>query len=74
MKDKYESYTKEQLIEELRKVGKKKKYGLVWEEEKTKEKFEKEAEGKLPVLVEDKKREIKTDFNKPTHILIEGDN
>jgi len=47
---------------------------LVWEEEKTKEKFEADAEGKLPVLVEDKKREIKTDTDKPTHILIEGDN
>jgi adenine-specific DNA-methyltransferase len=46
----------------------------VWEEEKTKEKFEDDAEGKLPVLVEDKKREIKTDPDKPTHILIEGDN
>jgi len=36
--------------------------------------FEAEADGKLPVLVEDKKREIKTDSKKPTHILIEGDN
>lgn len=73
-KDKYEKYTREQLIEELRKLGKRKKYGLVWEEERTEEKFEKEAEGKLPVLVEDKKREIITDTEKPTHILIEGDN
>ena len=73
-KDKYENYTKEQLIEELKKLSKRKKYGLVWEEEKTKEKFEADAEGKLPVLVEDKKREIKTDADKPTHILIEGDN
>jgi len=47
---------------------------LVWGEEKTKEKFEADVEGKLPVLVEDKKREIKTDADKPTHILIEGDN
>ncbi|MCX5720089.1 MAG: hypothetical protein NT055_09090, partial [Nitrospirae bacterium] len=27
-----------------------------------------------PVLVEDKKKEIKTDADKPTHILIESDN
>lgn len=73
-KDKYENYTHSQLIAELKKLSKRKKYGLVWEEEKTKEKFEAEAEGKLPVLVEDKKREIKTDETKPTHILIEGDN
>ncbi len=80
-KTNYENYTREQLIAELKKLSKRKKYGLVWEEEKTKEKFEAEAEGKLPVLVEDKKREIKTDSDlpagqtgKPTHILIEGDN
>jgi adenine-specific DNA-methyltransferase len=73
-KKNYESYTREQLIAELKNLNKRKKYGLVWEEEKTKEKFEADAEGKLPVLVEDKKREIKNDVNKPTHILIEGDN
>lgn len=71
---KYENYTREQLLAEVEKLSKRKKYGLVWEEEKTKEQFEKEAEDKLPVLVEDKKREIKTDLNKPTNILIEGDN
>lgn len=70
----YKEYTKQQLIDELNKLGKKKKYGLVWEQEKTKEKFENEAEGKLPVLIEDANREVKNDENKPTHILIEGDN
>ena len=73
-KNNYDNYTKEQLIAELKKLNKRKKYGLVWEEEKTKEKFEADAEGKLPILVEDKKREIKTEADKPTHILIEGDN
>jgi len=73
-KSNYDNYTKEQLIEELKKLSKRKKYGLVWEEEKTKEKFEADAEGKLPVLIENKKKEIKTDADKPTHILIEGDN
>jgi len=73
-KNNYTDYTREQLLAELKKLNKRKKYGLVWEEEKTKEKFESDAEGKLPVLVEDKKKEIKTDANKPTNILIEGDN
>ncbi len=73
-KSNYENYTHAQLIAELKKLSKRKKYGLVWEEEKTKEKFEADAEGKLPVLIEDKKKEIKTDADKPTHILIEGDN
>lgn len=63
-KSNYEDYTKEQLIEELKKLDKRKRYGLVWEEEKTKEKFEADAEGKLPVLVEEKNREIKTDTDK----------
>jgi adenine-specific DNA-methyltransferase len=73
-KSKYDTYTHSQLVEELKKLSKRKKYGLVWEEEKTSEKFESEAEGKLPILTEDKKREIKTDIKKPVNILIEGDN
>ncbi len=70
----YEDYTKEELIVELKKLSKRKKYGLVWEEERTHEKFEKEADGKLPVLVEDKTKEIITNPGKPVNILIEGDN
>jgi adenine-specific DNA-methyltransferase len=70
----YDNYSHDQLIEEIKKLNKRKKYGLVWEKEKTKEKFETESEGKLPVLVEDKDREITTDPSKPFHILIEGDN
>ena len=73
-KNNYANYTHAQLVEELKKLNKRKKYGLVWEEEKTKEKFEAEAEGKLPILTEDKKREINGDTKNPTHILIEGDN
>ena len=38
-KTNYGNYTKEQLIEELKKLSKRKKYGLVWEEEKTTEKL-----------------------------------
>lgn len=58
-KKNYKNYSREQLLVELQKLNKKKKYGLVWEEERTKEKFEAESLGKLPVLVEDKRREIK---------------
>lgn len=73
-KSKYEEYTHAQLLQEVKKLTKRKKYGLVWEEEKTKEQFEKESDGKLPVLVEDRKREIQNNTDKPTNILIEGDN
>jgi adenine-specific DNA-methyltransferase len=70
----YTSWDKDQLIEHITKLEKRKKYGLVWDEERTKEKFEKDAEGNLPVLKEVKGKAIENNPNKPTHILIEGDN
>ena len=68
----YKGFSREQLIDELNKLAKRKKYGLVWEEERTREQFE--AGGNLPVLVENMKREVRNDNEKPTNILIEGDN
>lgn len=73
-KNNYQDWAKEDLIQEIKRLKKRKKYGLVWDEEKTKERLEADAEGKLPVLVEDKKKEIITDADKPVNILIEGDN
>lgn len=73
-KNKYTDWTKEELVKRVEALEKRKKYGLVWDEERTKEKFEAAAEGKLPVLKEVKSKDIKTDPDKPTHILIEGDN
>lgn len=71
-KKNYESWSKDELIKEVEKLNKRKKYGIVWEE-----KLEDVAElckEKLPVFVEDKSKEIATDSSKPTNILIEGDN
>jgi adenine-specific DNA-methyltransferase len=73
-KNKYADWTKEELIKRVTALDKRKKYGLVWDEEKTKEKFEADTEGKFPVLKEVKSKEIHTDPKQPTHILIEGDN
>lgn len=70
----YTNYNKKELTERIHALEKRKKYGLVWDEEKTKERFEKDVEGKLPVLVNVKENEIRNDENKPIHILIEGDN
>ena len=70
----YSNLNKKELIEVIKKLESRKKYGLVWDEERTKEVFEKEAQNALPVLKEVKGKEIKTDPEKPTHILIEGDN
>jgi len=70
----YSKLEKDDLLKIIEKLESRKKYGLIWDEEKTKEKFEKESENALPVLKEVKGKEIKTDPLKPTNILIEGDN
>jgi len=70
----YSQLSKEELLKVIEKLESRKKYGLIWDEEKTKEQFEKESENALPVLREFKDKEIKTDPVKPTNILIEGDN
>lgn len=54
---------------------KRKRYGLVWDREKTKEEFEANTHGKLPVLKEVSKNAVKKGhITQPTHVLIEGDN
>lgn len=70
----YSKLEKDDLLKVIEKLESRKKYGLIWDEEKTKEQFEKESENALPVLKEVKGKEIKTDSSKPTNILIEGDN
>jgi adenine-specific DNA-methyltransferase len=70
----YTDLTKEELIELVNKLEGKKKYGLVWDEEKTPEKVVLDCQNKLPILTSVKKNDISTDETEPTHILIEGDN
>ena len=70
----YSDWSKEDFIKEIKKLKKRKKYGIVWDEEKTKEKFDIDSENKLPILKEVKSKEIQTNGNSPTNILIEGDN
>tara|TARA_R110002096_G_scaffold191540_1_gene372930 strand:- start:2475 stop:4433 length:1959 start_codon:yes stop_codon:yes gene_type:complete len=48
------------------------KYGITWLD--VPEGFEEESENQMPVLTEVKEKAIKTDDEKPTHLLIEGDN
>ena len=71
-KENYSEWTTQELIREIKKLKKRKKYGIVWEEKP--EKVAELCKEKLPVLEEDKSKEIKTDGNKPINILIEGDN
>lgn len=71
----YSELNKEELLKIVEKLESRKKYGLIWDEEKVKEKFEKDAENALPVLKEIESKEIKDkDPSKPVNILIEGDN
>ena len=71
-KTKYQDWAKKDLLQEIERLKKRKKYGLVWEEKK--EEVVEMCKKRLPVLKEVKKREIITDKNKPVNLLIEGDN
>jgi len=74
-KKNYSKFDKEELIRIIAKLESRKKYGLVWDEEKTREQFEEESRSGLPVLHEVKKnREIISKSQELPHVLIEGDN
>ena len=69
-----EDLSKTELVDLVKKLRSKKKYGLVWEDEKTREHFDFDSRLSLPILVEDKKRIIKDKTKKETNYLVEGDN
>jgi len=85
----YDNWSKDELVKEIKRI-KETTYGLVWHRDLPEEKidilinpdahtpsemFPNEMEGKpFPVLKEVKTKAIETDKNKPTNILIEGDN
>lgn len=68
----YDNWTKEQLIDEVARLRKRKKYGLVWEDKP--EDVVEQCKTELPVLKEVKNKAITKDKNGPVNILIEGDN
>jgi len=68
----YSDWSKTELIREIKKLEKRKKYGISWEEKP--EEVALLCKEKLPVLAEETQSEIKTDDTKPINILIEGDN
>ncbi len=71
-KENYSGWSMPELIKEIRKLKKRKKYGIVWENKP--EQVAELCKEKLPVLEEDKGKEVKGDEKKPVNILIEGDN
>lgn len=62
----------EKEVEKWKKAVKTQRYGLVWLN--VPEGFEDDVENKLPILEEVPKKAIKSKDDKPTHLLIEGDN
>lgn len=70
----YSKLEKKDLIKVIEKLESRKRYGLIWDEEKVKEQFEKDAQNALPVLKEIKSKEIIDKNGGPINILIEGDN
>jgi adenine-specific DNA-methyltransferase len=69
-----EDLSREELIALIKKFEAKKKYGLVWEDEKTREDFESKSAKFIPLLSEVKKQRIISEPKLRSNYLIEGDN
>lgn len=67
-----ENYTKDELIEIIKNLRHRKKFGLVWEDKP--EEIVRLCETELPVLEEVSTRAIEKVKDAPTNVLIEGDN
>jgi len=72
MTKKLDDYTKEELIQTIKSLKKRKKFGLVWEDKP--EKVVDQCQEMLPVLEEVPERVIKKDADDLTNLIIEGDN
>ncbi|MFA5271126.1 MAG: DNA methyltransferase [Candidatus Omnitrophota bacterium] len=68
----YTNWSQKDLITEIERLKKRKKYGLVWEDKP--EDVVEQCKQELPVLEDVPDKEIKTDPDKPINLLIEGDN
>ena len=64
----------EKLKRQIKSIKARKKYGLVWEDEKEPEQIVLDCQYKIPILKEVKSKELISDKNKTTNVLIEGDN
>ena len=70
----YSALSKEELLDLVAKLGAQKKYGLVWEAERTKELFESNLQTSIPFLTEVKENNLVLDKDLPDNLFIEGDN
>jgi len=70
----YAKYSPDELIAQIAQLNERSQYGLIWDEERELETVVMQYRNKFPVLVEKKKNAIVNASDKPTNILIEGDN
>ena len=71
-KNDYKNWSKDDLVIEVERLRKRKKYGLVWEDKP--EDVVEQCKTELPVLEEVEDKKIDSDPDKPVNLLIEGDN
>ena len=71
-KSKFEKYAKDDLIKYIKKLERKKQFGLVWSD--ISEDTVEQLKQNIPILRGVEKKQILMDKNSPTNILIEGDN
>ncbi len=72
MNKKLEEYSREELIEEIKALKRRKKFGLVWEDKK--EDIVEKCKNEIPVLKEVPELAINEKPGEPTNLIIEGDN
>jgi adenine-specific DNA-methyltransferase len=68
----YQNWSHERLLHEYKELLNRKKFGLVWEDKK--EDVAEKCKDFLPVLKEEKKKEVLTSKDAVNHVFIEGDN
>jgi len=70
----YSALSKEELLALVGKLDAQKKYGLVWEADRTKEVFEADLHASIPFLSEVTKNNLVLGKELPNNMFIEGDN
>ena len=69
-----EEMSQQELVDLVKKIMSRKKYGLVWEDEKTREIFNSESQGAFPSLAEIEANSFNDKSSNSSDVLIEGDN
>lgn len=68
----FSAWTKEELVEEIKSLNRRKKFGLVWEDRP--ENTAQELLDFIPLVAEDQTKQLGTPDSDQTNLIIEGDN